>query len=1161
MYTIIDLRGFIIRAYLSGVDEDGIYDVEKNETINSGQYGLETFLTKYLVDWSTKMPKDKMIFCLDGGNQLRTNIYPEYKAGRNKEWSATKSKEISTAQDLVIEALQKFGFITAIQEGMEADDLIAYLALNLAGPKVVHSVDGDLKVLSAIPEVTVVYHPPKSSPEYYTGEVEDIPAKFVTLKKSIVGDKSDNYGGVKGMGDKAWDAIVEEYGVEGLRELVKYVTTSDWDSLEADAKQLNCKLLQKLSDQHEEWQLGYTLARMYPQLINAVSGRTMNKIKWAKRLPDQAFVEDMLDNMEDDEGGADWLHELMPAFVLVTADNYREVVEQLPTILKNTTLIGWDYETYDPIKSPEMNEAYAGRGDFVDVLSSIVTGCSFALGEFCNVVYYFSTNHKNTNNITMDQMKATLEVFFASGVEMVAQNIQFEATITKTNFDLDVSYWTDTAMFAKNLWEGEPSGLKSLSKIHLDYDQQTYKEVLGDAEDMSQITGEQVLAYGCDDSIVTAHLLYFFRIQSELENSRNFIEQYDCKSLQVLVDGFIEGVPINIDLLYELADKDEIDKEAAIKLVRTELESHCSSPNEAAVNGFYKDIEPFEREKLKEKGDEDYAVKLDALKAKIHEASIYKTPATFYKDVEFKPTVTQINAVMGYLEVGKENHMPDLKDVSAKGIMSYLVEVEAIVKTTETDKFLNLLAPCVGKQLKDREGDDYVKFSEFAAQVLKANSVPVQIGTQLNFGSPVQMTHLLYAMLGLPIRLRTKMQRNSKREQLGFREGGPSTQENAMQLAIAEDCTGEHEWKAGVLKAVMVINKCNTRKGLYWKPYPLWRHPRDGKMHPQIKQSATVTHRPTGSSPNLLQVSKGDVRTIFVGGETRDGEPYVYVSIDFSGQELRIIASETEDPVMLDAYIGENPKDLHTVTACTIGKDYISKLSPSFDLNQITWDGDVIDYDFFARIRQEEPADAPVMVKLFKEVRAAAKTINFGVAYGAGPQTIARGLFIPVELAKALMDALFARFVELPKWKEMVWREAEKKGYVETVYGSRRHCWPDIISKDKALKSRMQRQVANFKIQGTAADILKVVMSQSASVFKETKAYLVGPVYDEICSRVPTSKVVEYVESMSELMAITPPGHKVPMVPEVSIGLNWGEQKELGAFPSEAKINKVLEGL
>ena len=107
----------------------------------------------------------------------------------------------------------------------------------------------------------------------------------------------------------------------------------------------------------------------------------------------------------------------------------------------------------------------------------------------------------------------------------------------------------------------------------------------------------------------------------------------------------------------------------------------------------------------------------------------------------------------------------------------------------------------------------------------------------------------------------------------------------------------------------------------------------------------------------------------------------------------------------------------------------------------------------------------------------------------------------------------------------------------------------------------MERQAANAVIQGTAADILKIVLAQmnKTNLFKDTNSIMLAPVYDEIANTTPVSKVVEYVNRAIEIMELTPPGHAVPMEADISIGPNWQVQKELGVRPSEEAIMEAVE--
>lgn len=1145
-YQLIDLRGFIIRSYFSGTDPDAFDDAESSKPVNTAGYGFENFFERYMLKWLELAPPHKMLFTLEGGNDFRKGIHPEYKATRGQEQSEAVKNQLALLQGKVEATLADMGFILCQQPGAEADDLLSYLSINLKGSKIVHTVDQDLLVLSSLKETSVCYYAQRGDEEFYSdGKLDGLPAKFLTLKKSIVGDSSDNYKGVPGFGPKAWDKLVEAYGESGLSELNRMISNRLFDELDADAAELGDKLIQKLSDQKQDWYQSYQLAKLYPSLCNSVIGRKLNKIKWICKVPEIERFDELLGIFDGNEAVVGWLTDLMPSFKLMDEHTWGSAPVLEACDLEDTPFVAWDYESYDPDNHQQFLAA-SKKKYFVDVINQEVVGCSFALGPLGNRVYYFPVNHADTSNLPKDSIIEAIKRVEASGKEMVAQNSQFEASLTLTNFGHKIKYMTDTAMYAKNLYESESSGLKQLSKVHLGYDQQTYEQTLGEKQNMSQLTGQEVLSYACDDSLVTAKLYNLFTIQAELEGTSDFIHDYDCESLHLLVDGFVKGFPIDEARLQELADKDKAEHDRLLSVVHDLLAENCSQTNPDASSVLYKELEDYTRLTLREKGKSktEIQAKLDDLKESILEASRYIEPRQIKPEPDFVPTVLQINKVLQLAGVELE-----LVSVSQTAVTNLMIEAE--MKKVR-HPVLQALGGCAGKQLKTRAGREYEVFEQVCKEVLTEAVQPVTIGTELNLDSPKQMTHLLYAMLGLPIRMRTKVTTDSARDKMGL-EGGPSANEKAMQVAAAEDCSGPNEWKRTVLLNIIEINKCRTRSKLYWTPYPLWVHPKDGMIHASINQSATVTNRPTGTSPNVLQVSKkdgGHVRSIFV-----PGQGYAYISIDFAGQELRITASETKDPVMLDAYIGDEPKDLHTVTACAIAKPMIDRIFKGADTSELVWDGSVLDYKFFRKVLEAD--EKTPTLSLLKKVRAAAKTLNFGVVYGAGAMGISTQLMIPYEVAQALIDALFSRYKRLPDWKEEVWEFARTHGYVETAYGSRRHCWPDIISKDGNLRSRMERQVCNFAVQGCAADILKIVLTNAHQehVFRDTGAIMLAPIYDEIAARVPVDNAVEYINRMSHLMAVKTPGHQVPQVPEVSIGRdNWGYQKELGAFPSDDMI-------
>lgn len=166
------------------------------------------------------------IWVFDGRNALkaRRELFPDYKAKRDRE-----TPTINGAYDFIREVKESLmphcqNLLRVELEGFEADDLIAALVTHQAGLDLqetayqIVSNDGDFLALETLPNVKLAIRPKWA---------DRIPASQVRLYKTLVGDSSDNIGGLKGFGDKSWDALSD--GAKA--EWVKFLQTGDLASV------------------------------------------------------------------------------------------------------------------------------------------------------------------------------------------------------------------------------------------------------------------------------------------------------------------------------------------------------------------------------------------------------------------------------------------------------------------------------------------------------------------------------------------------------------------------------------------------------------------------------------------------------------------------------------------------------------------------------------------------------------------------------------------------------------------------------------------------------------------------------------------------------------------------------------------------------------------
>jgi DNA polymerase-1 len=279
-------------------------------------------------------------------------------------------------------------------------------------------------------------------------------------------------------------------------------------------------------------------------------------------------------------------------------------------------------------------------------------------------------------------------------------------------------------------------------------------------------------------------------------------------------------------------------------------------------------------------------------------------------------------------------------------------------------------------------------------------------------------------------------------------------------------------------------------------------------LHALFNQAVAATGRLSSSDPNLQNIP---IRTE-LGREIRDAfiaEPgNLLISADYSQIELRIVASLAEDKKMMEIF--ENGLDIHAATAAAIN-------------------------------------DVP-LEKVTKEMRYAAKEVNFGVLYGMGAFGLAWRAGIPRWQAEDFIKKYFAEFAGVKKYLDTTLDFARKEGYVETLFGRRRYI-PELTAANFQLRSAGERMAINMPIQGTAADLMKLAMiavheqiQNEESRMKKGDVRMILQVHDELVLEVKKG-LEEEVEKMVQKTMATVVTLRVPVEVGVSHGERWGELK------------------
>ncbi len=280
-------------------------------------------------------------------------------------------------------------------------------------------------------------------------------------------------------------------------------------------------------------------------------------------------------------------------------------------------------------------------------------------------------------------------------------------------------------------------------------------------------------------------------------------------------------------------------------------------------------------------------------------------------------------------------------------------------------------------------------------------------------------------------------------------------------------------------------------------------HPETGRLHPRFRALGASTGRTSCSEPNLQSVpADSDFRACFSAGSGRR-----IITADYATAELRILAEVSQDPVFLEALA--RGEDLHSRVARRLFGVDVSKT--------------------------ERP-----------ELRARAKTINFGLVYGMSAAGLARQLDVDEAEASRLLDAYFRAFPKIRAYLRDSADQALRRGYAETLGG--RRLWFTDMRRDGRDEGTLTRVAMNMPIQGTSADMVKLAMARMVRRFAEDglDAHLVNMVHDEIVVEAAESDV----DAVSAVVrsALESAGEdlmpSVPSVVDLDVGLGWSKTAE-----------------
>ncbi len=359
-------------------------------------------------------------------------------------------------------------------------------------------------------------------------------------------------------------------------------------------------------------------------------------------------------------------------------------------------------------------------------------------------------------------------------------------------------------------------------------------------------------------------------------------------------------------------------------------------------------------------------------------------------------------------------------------------------------------------------------------------SIQNHANTPFNISSPKQLGQILFEHLKLldkPKKTKT---------------GQYKTDEQTLSTLL-----GTHP----IISDILEYREATKLKSTYIDALPNHISPATNRIHTHFLQLAASTGRLASSDPNLQNIpirsqSGRKIRQAFVPRKN-----FILLACDYSQIELRIMAALACDPTMISAF--QDGADIHTITAAKVH-----------------------------RVAPEE---------VTRQMRSAAKMVNFGIIYGISAFGLSQRLAIPRTDAAEIIDSYFREYPAIKNYMDETVSLARQNGYAETLSGRRRH-YPDLSSANAGLRQNAERAAINMPIQGTAADMIKIAMIRIDELLlrKPYQSKMLLQVHDELVFDLHPNEEQELVPKILHIMeSALPLPHNVPILVEKGTGPNW----------------------
>lgn len=540
---LIDGSGFIFRAYHALPPL-----TRKSDGLPVGAVsGFCNMLFKIIEDQKGSNAPTHLVVVFDAkGKTFRSDIYPEYKMNR-----PPAPEDLIPQFPLTRDATRAFGLACIEQEGFEADDIMATLAVQAreAGGQVT-IVSSDKDLMQLVGNGVEMYDAMKNKrigPEQVEEKFGVAPNRVIDVQ-SLAGDSVDNVPGAPGIGVKTAALLINEYGdLDSLLERASEIKQpkrretliENADQIRTSRDLVTLKTDMEMDCDFDDFQVQAPDPEVVLKFLAEMEFRTMSA-RIANKLGVSApeISSDRINN-------EDQITEAEP--ISINTEKY-ELIDNVNDLNRWVTKIYQRGYVAVDTETTGLNDMIV---DLVGICLSVEIGeaCYIPVGHTNGEDDLFGGASLCNGQINLDEALEILRpVLQDPSIIKIGQNVKYDTKIF-ARYDVNLAPVDDTMLLSYAINGGKHNhGMDYLSERYLNHKPISIKTLLGSGK--SAITFDKVsindaVNYAAEDADITLRLWKLFKPMLHESSVTKVYETLERPLIPVLAKMEMNGIKVD----------------------------------------------------------------------------------------------------------------------------------------------------------------------------------------------------------------------------------------------------------------------------------------------------------------------------------------------------------------------------------------------------------------------------------------------------------------------------------------------------------------------------------------------------------------------------------------------------------------------------------------